>query len=273
MRSAGRGMPTRPSTSTARSSATAFDAPRCSRTDSAIWSPIVIVGFSEVSGSWKIIPIWLPRTCSISDSGSAATSVPSTTMRPPTTSPPDGSSRMMDSAVIVLPLPDSPTMPRHSPGSTVSDTPSMACTVARRSLISMRRSSMIRSGANGKTSSQVENSAPLQADLERVTQRVTDEVDRDDDEDDRDAGREDLPPVAVVDRVDAGVEHAAPVGLRRTDAEAQVGPRHDQQDRVGDLEGGVDDDRADRVRRDVPEHRPHRPAAHHLHRLHVVAHP
>ena len=41
---------------------------------------------------------------------------------------------MIDSAVIVLPLPDSPTMPRHSPGSTVSDTPSMACTVARRSL-------------------------------------------------------------------------------------------------------------------------------------------
>ena len=39
-RSAGRGMPTRPSTSTARSSASAFDAPRCSRTDSAIWSPM-----------------------------------------------------------------------------------------------------------------------------------------------------------------------------------------------------------------------------------------
>ena len=139
-RSAGRGMPTRPSTSTARSSAAAFDAPRCSRTDSAIWSPIDIVGLSDVSGSWKIIPIRFPRTSSMPSSDSEATSVPSTTIRPPTTSPPPGSRRMIESAVIVLPEPDSPTMPRHSPGATDSETPSIACTVARRSRISVRRS-------------------------------------------------------------------------------------------------------------------------------------
>ena len=55
---------------------------------------------------------------------------------------------MIDSAVIVLPEPDSPTMPRHSPGATDSDTPSIACTVARRSRISVCRSWMSRSGAN-----------------------------------------------------------------------------------------------------------------------------
>ena len=40
--------------------------------------------------------------------------------------PPGGSSCMTDSAVIVLPLPDSPTMPRHSPGSRVRLTPDRA---------------------------------------------------------------------------------------------------------------------------------------------------
>jgi hypothetical protein len=46
------------------------------------------------------------------------------------------------SAVIVLPDPDSPTMPRHSPACTDSDTPSTACTTERRSRISVRRSSI-----------------------------------------------------------------------------------------------------------------------------------
>ncbi len=85
------------------------------------------------------------------DSDREVTSTPSTVMLPPTTEPPPGSSRMTDSAVIVLPLPDSPTMPRHSPGFTVSDTPSMACTTPWRSRISVRRSSIDRSGANRKT--------------------------------------------------------------------------------------------------------------------------
>ena len=45
--------------------------PRCSRTASAICSPTVIVGFSEVSGSWKIMPISLPRIWRISSSARA----------------------------------------------------------------------------------------------------------------------------------------------------------------------------------------------------------
>ena len=69
-------MPTRPSTSTARARAVLASAPRCSSTVSAIWSPTVIVGFSEVIGSWKIIPISLPRTCRIPSSLSAEISCP-----------------------------------------------------------------------------------------------------------------------------------------------------------------------------------------------------
>ena len=81
-------------------------------------------------------------------SDSRAMSFPSTMMRPPVTSPPPGSSRMIDSAVIVLPEPDSPTMPRHSPGATDSDTPSIAYTVPRRNLMSVCRSWMSSSEAN-----------------------------------------------------------------------------------------------------------------------------
>ena len=49
---------------------------RCSRTASAICLPTVMVGFSEVSGSWKIMPISLPRTWRMSWSESVLISRP-----------------------------------------------------------------------------------------------------------------------------------------------------------------------------------------------------
>ena len=74
-------------------------------TASAICLPTVIVGFSEVSGSWKIMPISLPRTWRIFSSGRLLISRPSSLMLPPTIDPPVGSRFMIDSAVIVLPQP------------------------------------------------------------------------------------------------------------------------------------------------------------------------
>ena len=56
-----------------------------------------------------------------------------------------GSRPMIDSAVIVLPQPDSPTMPSVSPSSTWNDTPSTACTMPFLSWISVRRSSICKS--------------------------------------------------------------------------------------------------------------------------------
>ena len=70
MRSLACGIPTRSSTSAARSMACSLLTPRCSLTVSAICLPTVIVGFSEVSGSWKIMPISLPRTWRMSSSES-----------------------------------------------------------------------------------------------------------------------------------------------------------------------------------------------------------
>ena len=128
IRSLACGRPTRLSTSTARSMACSLLAPRCSMTASAICLPTVIVGFSDDSGSWKIMPISLPRILRMSSAENELISCPDRVMLPPAMCPPLGSSCMIDSAVIVLPQPDSPTMPSVSPVSTWSDTPSTACT-------------------------------------------------------------------------------------------------------------------------------------------------
>src|SRR5215469_18903556 len=241
-------MPTRPSTSMARCRACVVVAPRCSRTVSEIWSPMVIVGFSDVIGSWKIMPISLPRTWRIWLSSTEEISLPSRTIFPPTMCPPGGRSRMMDSAVIVFPQPDSPTMPRHSPGSTVRLTPSRAWTTARRSRISVRRpSSSSRCGIRPRYGWPVPVAvaglggltgllAALEPDLDGIPESFTDEDRCGDHDDDAETCREDLPPVPVVDVLDTVAEHAAPVLLWWGDAQAEIAEGDDQGDGVGDLE-------------------------------------
>src|SRR5437763_11426696 len=62
MRRSGCGMPTRPSMSTARPRATFFETSLCTRYASMIWAPTVKYGCIAVSGSWKIIDIFCPRS-------------------------------------------------------------------------------------------------------------------------------------------------------------------------------------------------------------------
>ena len=89
---------------------------RCSCTTSVIWSPIRITGLSEVIGSWKIIEMRLPRILRISASLTPSRSVPSSVTEPPTIRPGgSGTSRMIDSALTLLPQPDSPTIASVSP--------------------------------------------------------------------------------------------------------------------------------------------------------------
>ena len=57
----GSGIRTNSSTSTARAAAACASAPRCTTADSAICRPTVIVGLSELDGSWKTMPMSLPR--------------------------------------------------------------------------------------------------------------------------------------------------------------------------------------------------------------------
>ena len=147
-RSLARGRPTRSRTSTARSYASCLLTSRCSSTASAICLPTVCVGLSEDSGSWKIIPTSSPRILRSSSGRNWVTSLPASLIVPPAMRPPLGSNCMIDSAVIVLPQPDSPTMPSVSPSATSSDTPSTACTTPSRNWISVRRSVISRSATS-----------------------------------------------------------------------------------------------------------------------------
>ena len=81
-----------------------------------------------MKGFWKIMPIPRPRTDSISRWLKVSRSRPSNITEPRTTRPGGWIKPMIDSAVTLLPEPDSPTMVRISSCSTVRLTPSTALT-------------------------------------------------------------------------------------------------------------------------------------------------
>src|SRR6476661_8999104 len=91
--------------------------------------------------------------------------------------------------------------------------------------------------------------------IERVAQSVAHEVDAEHDHHDRQAREHGQPPLLRV-RLTAGDEHAER-GCRRLDAEAEERERRLGDDRCGDRDRPVDDDRAKRVREDVAEHDAH----------------
>jgi hypothetical protein len=68
----------------------------------------------------------LPRCFCISCSGNVARSTPSSTILPAVILPLLGKSRMTARPVVVLPQPDSPTRPTHSPGAIVREKSSTA---------------------------------------------------------------------------------------------------------------------------------------------------
>jgi len=128
-RRSGSGMPTRARSSVARTRAAAGAMPRWISSPSVIWRPMESTGFSEVIGSWKIMAISRPRTRRISSSDSVSRSRPLNRTRPPTIRPAGtATSRMMDSALTLLPQPDSPTSATVSPSWMSQETPSTART-------------------------------------------------------------------------------------------------------------------------------------------------
>src|SRR6266568_5661704 len=137
-------MPTRPSSSTARSVAAALETVLSwARIISVICQPTLYSGCRLVSGSWKITAMSLPRIC-CSDRVSRPTRfTPSKTALPEICPPGVSPSRLWVSTV--FPLPDSPTIPSVRPGSTENETPRTACTtpsavgkLTRRSVTSSR---------------------------------------------------------------------------------------------------------------------------------------
>ena len=109
---------------------------------SVICRPTVITGLRLVDGSWKMMLMRRPRMSRILASGNCVMSVPSTSTLPELTRPLSGSSRRIDSAVIDLPQPDSPTSANVSPRSIVSVSASTARTRPLSESISVVRFSM-----------------------------------------------------------------------------------------------------------------------------------
>jgi len=99
---------------------------RLGRRDAAIWSPTVKSGFSDAIGSCRIMAMRLPRIRRISALDFRSRSSPSKLISPETIRPAGGSTRSSESARVVLPEPDSPTMPSVAPASSVRVTSSTA---------------------------------------------------------------------------------------------------------------------------------------------------
>ncbi len=75
--------------------------------------------------------------------------MPNSRTLPPTTFAFEGRRRRSDRAVVVLPHPDSPAIPRASPSSRRNETPSTAFTTPDSRVKYVRRSSTTSSGASG----------------------------------------------------------------------------------------------------------------------------
>src|SRR5580765_8414012 len=145
MRPSARGMPTALSSSSARARAWRFDTSRCSRIASTSCAPIVLTGFSEVIGSWKIMAISSPRIERSWREFIFRRSLPFQRACPELIVFDRALSPMIVRQVTLLPEPDSPTMPSVLPFSTLKLTPSTALTTpssvrkwVRRSLTSSR---------------------------------------------------------------------------------------------------------------------------------------
>src|SRR6185503_6140801 len=133
-------MRTRRSISTEASCASLREIFWCRTRASAIWSPTRKAGLSEVIGSWKIIASLAPRRSRSRAGDCFSRSSPSSSTSPPAMRPGGcGMRPMIESAVTLLPQPDSPTMPRVRPRSSLRSTPSTARTSPRSEAKCVRR--------------------------------------------------------------------------------------------------------------------------------------
>ena len=119
------------SNATAVSRASDLDMSRWKRSDSVIWLPIFMTGFSAVIGSWKIMAISSPHSSRYCESLRPEISVPSKNTCPERIVVERGSRPMIDRDSTDLPEPDSPTMPSVLPRSRLKETPLTALRTPR----------------------------------------------------------------------------------------------------------------------------------------------
>ena len=142
-------MRTRSSSRSASALASARPIGLCLSSPSAIWAPTRMAGLRAVIGSWKIMPIFAPRTCWSWCSLSRIKSTPSRTTRPSALIS-FGSSPRMARAIKDFPEPDSPTMPSVAPLGIVKETFSTSvagCWRGRLSRIALISTSIVKPGS------------------------------------------------------------------------------------------------------------------------------
>src|SRR5207302_1904790 len=169
-------------------------------------------------------------------SSNFVTSRPRNMILPAVIRPGSGTSLRIESAVIVLPQPDSPTMPSVSRASMCSETPSTARTTPREVKNCVCRSS---------TCSRIwPNLAPellwlaLHTRVERVAQPVAHKREREHGERHRDTGEDHLARVSEDSTVSV-LDHHPPARLRRPDADApearpESGHENQHQEQIGE---------------------------------------
>src|SRR5436853_283437 len=235
---------------TVRAQASWRPAPPWAITAEAIWSPMENTGLREVIGSWKTMAICAPRTRRIASASLASRSSPSKSTRPAATRPGGGTSRMMDSEVTLFPQPLSPTSPRTSPRPMAKLTPSTArstpCAVAK--------------WVSRPCTSRSADMSDLETRIERIAQPVAEKIDGQHGQHDREPGEGGEPPRGG-EVVPSIREHPAPGGRGRLHAEPEEGQGRLVDDHEGQLQGGHDDDRGQRVGQHVAEEETQRPVA------------
>ena len=194
--------------------------------------------------------------------------------RPPTIRPWLPMSRMMPSATVDLPQPDSPTRPIASPGITLQEKSITAGISPARVKKEIDRFSISRIGwvaswlgsdvygfaHRFRPQSFRDSSRIPSASRFRPSTKLISAI----------AGTSGRPGVEPQQQA-AGVDRRAPVGAFRREAEAEEAERPEQDRGVADAQAEIDDQRPARVGQDLPQHDVPRPLAAGLGRGHVVA--
>src|SRR5262245_53878706 len=225
---------------------------------------MVNTGLSEVIGSWKIIEMSLPRNARICASSSLTRSRPSSSIEPPTMRPGgSGMSRITESAVMLLPQPDSPTIASVSRGRNVNERSSTALMIPSRVKKYVRSPATSRMGRPARSSGRAPRSATpvvrpdgsmsaAQARIEHVAERVAEEVGAALGEADGDTGKDDEPRRRAYIFGGGLRQHAAPGWIRLGNPETKERQRGFGEDRRAELGGCEHDQRCKGIGQDVP---------------------
>src|SRR5215469_2840466 len=264
-------MRTSVSAASAACSASARGITRTRAMASVSWRPRVKKGFSALPGFWKIIAATAPRSLSFSASLAPTTSWPSSCTLP-VTRPGGGTRPRQASAVIDLPLPDSPTSPITSPLATSRSAPRTAFTVRSRLGNSIRRSRISRRlpvtappsagtsigrcrGLTGLVPDVAARGsvARLMLGIEGVAHPIADEIDREHGDEDGKPGEGNRPPI-VEEPVAGKGGHQPPFRRRRLGADADEAEGGGGQDGIAEIHRALDDDGRQRIGQRMAQH-------------------